>query len=639
MVPPTPTSDTFSTPNFNSVSFRRYARIVLFAIWVIVFFLSLFSPALLDDADATHANAARTMALTGDWVTLRVDGIRYLEKPPLPYWLVAGCYHIFGFNAFATHLPLAISVLLLSWLAWKWSLRAFGARAAFYAALSMETSAGVFLFTRIFIPEVLVSLLIAAALYAFLVGLEKRRAFYFHMSYAALAFAVLTKGLVAPIFFFAAVFPYLLVTGEWRRWREFRVVSGVFLFLLIAAPWHILAGLRNPGEGHPGPIPMPGKVHGFFWFYFINEHVLRFLGRRYPRDYNKLPGVLYWSLHAVWLFPWSLWLPAALRDAVSRWRIRGLLPNRRTPEVPLGFGQKTTLLLSFYAGFILLFFSLSTNQEYYTFPAYFPLLVLMAAGLAYLESNGAFRRWVIGAHVAFAVIGAVVVALLGYGLWLSRNLPFVPDIGSLLAHRGVGDYTLSMSHFFDLTAESFAALRLPAILAGFAFALGPAIAWVLRVRRKDVSATMTVALTSAVFLVAAHVALVRFEPLLSSRALADAFNRYTAPNTPDSAAQLLLYGDQSYGSSVIFYTGRQAFLVNGRSSSMIWGSNWSDAPPIFLTDADLKAEWGSGDRKFLFVPQELRAQADALLGGRLYLVEEISGKALFTDRPISPSSH
>ena len=126
--------------------------------------------------------------------------------------------------------------------------------------------------------------------------------------------------------------------------------SGILLFTAIAAPWHILAGLRNPGAGHPvGNIPTPGNVHGFFYFYFINEQVLRFLGRRYPVDYNKLPFVLYWSLHLVWLFPWSIYLPAVIRQAWvdrKRW-LRGVRPVLHSiAERPARFRSRTNWLLA-----------------------------------------------------------------------------------------------------------------------------------------------------------------------------------------------------------------------------------------------------------------------------------------------------
>ena len=95
------------------------------------------------------------------------------------------------------------------------------------------------------------------------------------------------------------------------------------------------------------------------------------------------------------------------------------------------------------------------------------------------------------------------------------------DIGTLLAHRGVGDYTLSMSHLFDLTGPSFAALRLPAALAAIALLIGPAAGWLLRLKRKHLASTVSVALTMTVFLVAAHIAFARFEPMLSSKQMAD----------------------------------------------------------------------------------------------------------------------
>jgi 4-amino-4-deoxy-L-arabinose transferase-like glycosyltransferase len=609
---------------------------LLLLVFAAVHVAALFAPSLLDDADATHADAAQHMARSGDWVTLRVDGIRYLEKPPLPYWLAAADYHLFGYNVFATHLPLTLGVLGLAILAWAWGRRAYGDRAAFYAALSILTSVGVFLFTRVFIPEVLLTLLLALALYNFLIGLEDDKPLRFYLTWAALALAMLAKGLVAPVFFCAAAVPYLWLTGDWRRWRQFRLLSGILLFLAIAAPWHILAGLRNPGAGHPlGNIPSPGNVHGFFYFYFINEQVLRFLGRRYPVDYNKLPFVLYWSLHLVWLFPWSIYLPVVVRRAWTA-RTRWLRDVRPAPYSIAArsarFRSRTIWLLAFYAAVILVFFSLSTNQEYYTYPVYFPLLLLTAGALASEESEPApVSKWLTGAHAALALIGMVAALALGYGLWSSRAIPSGSDIGALLAHRDVAGYTLSMSHLFDLTGPSFAALRLPAGLAAAVLLVGPVVAWVLRRQRHHFEATVSVAFTSAVFLIAAHIALVRFEPMLSSRAMADTINHIAKSG---SDATLILYGDVADGSSLLFYTQRQALLVNGRVSSVLWGSNYPDALPVLISDADLLALWGNGPRRFLFVPGDVRAHVAGLLGTRTYLLQELSDKALYTDRPL-----
>jgi 4-amino-4-deoxy-L-arabinose transferase-like glycosyltransferase len=605
----------------------RQAWTLLLLVFAAVHFAALFAPPLLDDADATHAVAAQYMARSGDWVTLKVDGIRYLEKPPLPYWLAAADYHLFGFNVFATHLPLSLGVLGLAILAWFWARRAYGDRAAFYAALSILTSVGVFLFTRIFIPEVLLTLLLAFAFYNFLIGLEDEKPSRFYLTWAALGLAMLAKGLVSPVFFFLAAVPYLLFTGDWRRWREFRLASGLLLFFVIAAPWHILAGLRNPGAGHPvGNVPTMGNVHGFFYFYFINEQVLRFLGKRYPVDYNKLPFLLYWSLHLVWLFPWSIYLPVVLRRAWAA-RTRWDFVSARTAL----FRVRTNLLLTIYAAVILLFFSLSTNQEYYTFPVYFPLLLLTAGALAGEEGEISNSKWLIAGQAFLVGIGVVAAVALGYGLWSSRNVPAGSDIGALLAHRDVAGYTLSMAHLFDLTGPSFAALRLPAGLAAVGLLLGPITAWVLRRQRHHFEATVSVAFTSAVFLIAAHIALVRFEPMLSSRAMADTIN-HIAPKGTD--ATLILYGDVADGSSLLFYTQRQGLLVNGRISSVLWGSNYPDFPRVLISDQDLLALWGAGPRRFLFVPGDARTHVDGLLGKRAYLLQELSDKALFTDRPI-----
>ena len=135
-------------------------------------------------------------------------------------------------------------------------------------------------------------------------------------------------------------------------------------------------------------------------------------------------------------------------------------------------------------------------------------------------------RWLEGAQALFALVGAGAAAMLAYGLWASRHLPYVADIGTLLAHRDVGGYSLSMSHFMDLTGPSFAALRLPAMLAAVTLLVGPTLAWRMRVRKQHLSATFTTAMTAAMFLVAAHIAFVRFQPMLSSRAMANTINAH-----------------------------------------------------------------------------------------------------------------
>jgi 4-amino-4-deoxy-L-arabinose transferase-like glycosyltransferase len=659
-----PSHASSTPPQPHSPAAARWPRahvFLLLGLWLIIFVSATFTPPLLDDADATHAQAAQTMLSTGDWVTLHVDGIRYLEKPPLPYWITAVSLKLFApahppyarshwdedSAAFAAHFPLALTILGLALLGYAWGRRAFPSanqHTALYTGLFLLTSAGVFLFTRVFIPDALLSLLLAFTLYALLRSLEPAtqlgapsvRAladgwdakasrtsnnFWPYAMWTALALAVLTKGLVAIVFILATAFLFLFWTKQLHSWRRLRPFTGILLFLAIAAPWHILAGLRNTG-GSNG--------HGFFWFYFINEHVLRFLGRRIPRDYNKLPAYLYWSLHLVWLFPWSLFAPAAL---IVAWRKRHNIAARTAAT----FCDQTILLLTIFSTLVLLFFSLSTNQEYYTFPIYLPLLMLLAASLTSIERNEldpTLRRALAFTFATYTALGLAISAALAYGLWSSRHLPFVPDIGELLAHRNVGDYTLSMSHFFDLTGPSFAALRLPASLALIAFLIGPAIAWMFYTRRRFLPAILAITLTSTVFLVAAHIAFVRFNPMLSSVNFAQTIQTLERTGQISPNNVVLIFGDQAFGSSIPFYLNRQVELVDGRTTSMLFGSTFPDAPPIFLTSADLLAQWGHGPRKLLFVPLEQRDAVDQLLGTHQIILQQTSGKALITDRPL-----
>jgi hypothetical protein len=222
-------------------------------------------------------------------------------------------------------------------------------------------------------------------------------------------------------------------------------------------------------------------------------------------------------------------------------------------------------------------------------------------------------------------IGVAAGITLFAGLWSSRSLPVPVDLGSVLADRQVADNTLSMSKLFDLTGAAFAGLRLPALLAAFALLIGPTLGLILH-RRKPRAAIWILAGSSAVFLFAAHIALVRFGPSMSSKDLADKIATVIRPKDV-----VMIYGDQAYGSSLAFYLQRRLFLVNGRSTSLLYGSHYPDAPHIFLDDSGLARAWKGTDRLFLFVTPDKRSRVESLLGNPRTFAES-SGKMIFTNQ-------
>jgi len=213
------------------------------------------------------------------------------------------------------------------------------------------------------------------------------------------------------------------------------------------------------------------------------------------------------------------------------------------------------------------------------------------------------------------------------GLWTSRNLPFVSDISTVLGQHNLAEDTLSMSYILDLTGQSFAALRLPVALAAFALLIGPILALWFTLTRKPFAATWSIGLTMVFFLVAAHIALGRFDPYLSSSKLAESIARQRVPSD-----EVAIYGDQAFGSSLLFYLRRPIYLVNGRTTSMWFGSTYPDAPKIFLEDADLLRDWNSATGLFLFVPPHQRARVDSLIPAGKFVLAESSGKIIYSNR-------
>jgi 4-amino-4-deoxy-L-arabinose transferase-like glycosyltransferase len=586
-------------------------------LWIVLLFAAavylgcvVSPPSLMDDVDAVQAQIARNMLSSGDWVTARLDGVAYLEKPPLIYWMIAISYKVFGVHDWAARIPIVLSAIALCFTTAAFGAWAFGRRAGFYAGLCMSTCIGLFLFTRILIPDVLLTLVIALALWAFLRVLEEEEPHpraWAAVFAASLGVGLLLKSLIAIVFPIGAVVIYLLCTRQIfsaRVWKRLRPLSGLAIVLLIAAPWHILATLRNPPYFSFTMKSVPGEYHGFFWFFFINEQLLRFLNLRYPRDYNTVPRLYFWLLNLAWLFPWSVYLPAAMK-----------LSYRSVDRA-----GRTRLLALCWIGFVLVFFTFSTTQEYYSMPSYPAFALLIGSGIA---MNGRSLRIGTRFLTVFCSIAAVAAIAI---LVAVRGVPTPADISQALSSNPAA-YTLSLGHMEDLTLKSFAYLRIPLALAAAAFLIGA----IGTVRTTSKNVYVTVAIMMVVFFHAARLAMIDFDPYLSSRPLVNKLQQSPHGN-------LIVDHHYYWFSSVFFYTDRTALLLNGRFNNLVYGSYAPSSPNVFIDDGQFQELWRRPERYYLFAKDTAMGHLALLVGkDKLNTLGESGGKVLLTNHPV-PSS-
>jgi 4-amino-4-deoxy-L-arabinose transferase-like glycosyltransferase len=714
--------------------------LTLVALWI-AFYASftLFHPALLDDADSVHAEVAREMLLRHDWVTLYANGIRYLEKAPLLYWSMAAFMRLsqlLGHGsakclAVAARIPLALTVLALAFAVEAFARRAFrNARAGLYAALILLSSFGVFLFTRILLPDAMLCLWLTLAMLAFWMteqsSLPQNRVAHPSQPHregwvalleggsntsngllcygfaACCALGVLTKGLIGVVFPIAIVLIYLLLArgplGARRRIFDLHPFSSTLLFFVLAAPWHLLAAWQNPGRGVPGsltfanghwqiPLPTDGNVHGWAWFYFVNEQVLRYLNLRVPHDYDTVPLWIFWGLCLIWLMPWS-----AFAFKAVRWRnplSHALLnsPERRAKAWELyrrcGLPHElhAPLLLIVWTAVVLLFFSFSTRQEYYVLPAFPAIAILIAGWLAQeadwhpiTEKATRIRRVNLRCTSVLLAFGSIFAATSLFFLLRTRAPAPDTDLAALL-QQNPGDYAMSMGHFLDLNAQALGLFRLPLALAAASLFLGPLASLILRKKARPHAATLALAAGAFGFLLAAHLGLQTFAPVLSSAQLAEAI----APQVhPDDL--IVIHQEYEYGSTLGFYLQRPAYgfagllvqrgtpgvplaaptsaelasvrlrpvAVNpihiltdasyngtpnyGRSSNLWYGSFFPDAPAIFETPQSLAQKWRGPQRIFLW--QDLANEPSALPASLspVYVIAKSGGKEIVSNK-------
>ena len=656
---------------------RSLALIVL--AWAVLQIGGLFTPGLLDDVDSVYIQIAREMLQRHDFVTPTIDGIRFFDKPPLMYWMAAGSMHLFGVHDWAARIPLALGVLVLLFAVYALGIRLFAAvcptnapdRAALYAALAMATAIGPYLYTRFYIPDILIALWMTLSVHLFLIALERaqfsKEGVFFQpisstrgitistryasllpmLGFAAvLALSVLTKGLIGLVFPILFVLLYLAITKQLKLLLKLHLLASTTFFLLLAAPWHILAAIRNPPIAMPSGVGLPVKA-GWAWFYLYNEHIARFLGKRIPHDYGQVPIPLFWLLLVIWLIPWAAFLPAAMLNAIRD--LRGAKAANRRFDSDVDFSHEGTapdrtreaaLSLLLWPGIILGFFTLSSRQEYYHLPALPALALLVGALLAAADcrftssdptapnlADRARRQALRGSLYFLVPLGTLLFVLCGYLCLTAHTPPHGAELNDLLSSNPAL-YNLSLGHVFDLTGSAMGFFRGPLLAVSLCMLfLGP-VSHLIRRRGRTFVANLLVAASMTGVLLAAHEGLVRFYPILGSKQLALDIDTVRKPGD-----LILIDGELTSGSTLLFYTGQQVLLVNGHVNGPWFGSFWPDAPHIFANDADLHALWYGPHRVFLLTYHPEARTSDLEPFGPVNDVAHSGGKTVLSNRP------
>ncbi|MGC1415412.1 MAG: glycosyltransferase family 39 protein [Candidatus Acidiferrum sp.] len=611
-----PASSLTLSPNAKSPKRTLAYLLGIVAFWSLIYIPGLASPPMMDDADSEHARIAVEMLQRHDYVTMYVNGVRYLEKAPLPYWIMAGIYSVFGVSEFSARLEFSFFSLLTLLAVFLLGREIADEETGFYAALVLATAIGPYLYTRFIIPDIMICFWLTVTVYFFWRTLEEPRPsrLLCWSIGVVTALDVLTKGLIGLAFPVGIIVGCLLVTRNLRHLLKMRLVSTTIVFLAVAAPWHVLASIRNP------PV---GAAKGFFWFYFINDQIYRYLNMRVPRDYDKVPLLIFWGLLLVWMFPWTFYAVKSLK--LVPLRIRDWKDN-------LDRQSRAALLLAAWAAFILVFFSFSTRQEYYVLPA-LPALALLSGMWMKQEAESApdsvMRRSGVRGALGMMVIGVIAFGVAAWFAAVSPKIPPNVDVAEEL-RRAQSMYKLSMGHLFDLTPQAMGFFRWPLVVAGVGFLVGTVLHWIFRKRGASMRANLTLASMMVVLFYAVHVALGTFNPILGSKSLAMAIQRNYKPGDT-----IVVDGQYSRGSSILFYTGLPMHFLNGRINDLWFGSLYPDCPQVFEDDASFERLWDGPGRVFLFVPSDRNIDDLRNISAPYYLVARAGGKSVYSNRPMA----
>ena len=478
---------------FNRRRFWLLLALLMAAVW----FGNLEYRKLVRPDEGRYAEIAREMATSGDWVTPRLNDIKYFEKPALQYWVTAGAYRLFGEHHWTARLWSALTGFLGIFFTAFAATRLFGREAGLLTAAVLGSSLLYTLIAHMNSLDMGMTFFMGGALMSFLLAQQdaasaRANRLWMHVAWAALAFSVLSKGLMGIVLPGAVLVLYTLIERDFGLWKRLHLFSGIALFMAIAAPWFIAVSIANPE---------------FFHFFFIHEHFERFLTKTHGR-YE--PWWWFIPMLAAGILPWII----TLIDSMARaWKVE--------PAAEQRFKPKRFLLI--WAVFIFVFFSLSGSKlASYILPIFPALALLIGEHLSRIDGRRLFWQILPVAFLATA------------GLILAPNA--VRFAGNELAR---GQYALFANWLLAASAI---------------WLVGTVAALLLSYRDKVRSAIIVLACTS---LIAAQVLLTGHDSLSATRsdyAIAEQIKPHLRPGAP-------FYSLEGYDQTLTFYLKRTVTLV------------------------------------------------------------------------------
>jgi hypothetical protein len=537
--------------------------------------LLIFLPALwhwpLIRAEGMYALIPQEMLASGNWLAPTLNGARYLDKPPLFYWLNLAAYQLLGVSDRAARLPTLLISLGEVWLTYLIGRRLLTTWSAWLGGFVLLTSVGFFTLHLQLLTDHLVTLALVAAV-CVLVYAEDHPSWPWSVLFmVCLAAGFMSKGCIG------LAFPLLILGGyAWHRRRP-RLLTlatdprGWLVFLVLTVPW-----FWAMEQAHPG----------FLRHHLLNEQLLRFLGRRQPPDITPFPLPGFWLFLFIWLLPWGLLLPEAL---YRFWRQTAWPDHARRGR-----------LLLLWAAVILGFFSLSSTRiEYYSLPALPPLALVVGWRLARSLEASKDRSL----PLALLCLGLLGLALLVL-------LPYLEQICAANRREFYGMFPLI------LPVARQVSLWVPILAFG-----GVIFGW-----RRPVWALSAYGLLALVLLFFTWKSLLALSPLFSDKIPGEFIRREAGPQ---DLVVMEAIEEFEYGASLAFYSGRPILMVQRQGLPQFP----YPVPPrenYLITPAELRERWQGPNRIFLLVDDVIEPEPFLQKDQE---VLKLPGKRLFRSRP------